>query len=62
VRRLVREVCRLNKGWFKPGYDYVILWRGSTAEADYRSVQSNMKAAIRKLGGKACEDHRVNRA
>lgn len=49
LRRLIREVCRRNKEWFKAGYDYVILVRSSAGELNYSLMESNVKAAIRRL-------------
>lgn len=62
VRRLIREVCRLNKEWFKSGYDYVILGRGSASEADYRSMESAVREAIQRLKVNSNEETCINGA
>ncbi|MEW6572309.1 MAG: ribonuclease P protein component [Bacillota bacterium] len=62
VRRLLREVCRLNEDCFKPGYDYVILGRGSAGEAGYGSMESAVKEAVRRLKENSIEDTRFSGA
>ncbi|MEW6172991.1 MAG: ribonuclease P protein component [Bacillota bacterium] len=47
VRRLLREVCRLNQEWFVQGYDYVVLGRVSAGNEDYGTIQRVIRQALR---------------
>ncbi|MEW6183278.1 MAG: ribonuclease P protein component [Bacillota bacterium] len=47
VRRLLREVCRLNPGWFIQGYDYVVLGRVSAGEEKYQTIQKVIRQALK---------------
>ncbi|RJX18355.1 MAG: ribonuclease P protein component [Ammonifex sp.] len=47
VRRLLREVCRLNQAWFQPGYDYVLLGMASTGKAEYAALEQAARRALR---------------
>ncbi len=41
VKRLVKEVCRLNAGGLKPGNDYVFVARVRMKDATYRDVEKS---------------------
>jgi ribonuclease P protein component len=47
IRRLLREACRLNPGWFEPGYDYVLLAGSSSGTVNRAAIE---QAARKVLG------------
>ncbi|RDV84573.1 ribonuclease P protein component [Ammonifex thiophilus] len=50
VRRLLREVCRLNPELFRPGFDYVLLGREGAEEASYWEIEADVREALRRGG------------
>lgn len=38
LKRLMKEVCRLNMEWFPEGFDYIIIARKSAADLNYHEV------------------------
>jgi ribonuclease P protein component len=43
VKRLVREVFRLNAAWFAPGRDYVVVARPSAAALDFGGMKNEIE-------------------
>ncbi|MGO0123467.1 ribonuclease P protein component [Desulfothermobacter acidiphilus] len=52
VRRLLREVYRLNPELFRPGYDYILLGRDASAKASYQEIEADVREALRRGGPK----------
>lgn len=40
IRRLLKEICRLNQDWFPEARDYVIIARRAAVEQDYRQLSA----------------------
>lgn len=49
VRRKLREACRLEFGFFAPGYDYVLIARQGAKEADVIGLRKKIRDALRQL-------------
>lgn len=49
LRRLLKEVCRLNKGIFGTGYDYMIIARKGSAGVDFNDIKLRMERLVRRL-------------
>mgnify|MGYP001252563306 FL=1 len=49
IRRLFREVCRLNKDKFPEGYDYVLLARRNVVGLNYRQVEETVFKLLQRL-------------
>jgi len=49
MRRLLREVSRLNPEWFRSGYDYVLLGRGTAGMEGYAAVARAVRQALDRL-------------
>lgn len=52
VRRLLREICRLNRQWFPGGHDVVIIARRDAAGQDFRSLAARLQRLTEKAGQK----------
>lgn len=50
VRRRLREIVRLNAPKLKTGYDLVLVARGRSVGADYRTLEAAYLSACGKLG------------
>ena len=49
VRRILREICRLNENWFPGGHDVVIIARSAARELGFRELAEH----VRKLAARA---------
>ncbi len=49
VRRRLREACRLEFGFFAPGYDYVLIARQGAKVATVAGLRQKISAALRQL-------------
>lgn len=52
VKRLIKEVCRLNTQGFKPGYDYVFVARVRMKDATYNDTFKSFSRLMDQLEGK----------
>ncbi|TXK77754.1 ribonuclease P protein component [Paenibacillus sp. N3.4] len=48
IRRIIKEIIRLNKESMTPHYDYIILARKPAAEMDYAEMEKSIWHVIRK--------------
>ena len=49
VKRILKEICRLNKDWFCDGYDYIVIPRKESGREKYRSFEEELYKLSRKL-------------
>lgn len=49
LRRLFKEVCRLNMDMFLPGYDYMIIARKGSADTDFHDVKARLNGLVSRL-------------
>ncbi|MCF8010175.1 MAG: ribonuclease P protein component [Clostridiales bacterium] len=49
LRRLFKEICRLNMDSFEPGYNYVIIARKGIKDCDFYEVKINIITMAKKL-------------
>lgn len=49
VRRLLKEVCRLNSNVFTGGFDLVLVARRGIVDLDYRRVEESVLKLIKKV-------------
>ncbi|MGB9803834.1 ribonuclease P protein component [Desulfofundulus sp.] len=52
VRRILREICRLNEGWFPQDCDVVIIARREAAGKNYQDLSGQLYNLARRLGRK----------
>ena len=38
IKRVLKEVCRLNQDWFKDGYDYILIPRAAILKMNYQQI------------------------
>lgn len=50
VKRILREICRLNISTFKVGYDCVIIARPRIVDENYYSIEKSFIRLIKKAG------------
>ncbi|MDA8097801.1 MAG: ribonuclease P protein component [Desulforudis sp.] len=50
LRRMLKEITRLNEGAFKPGFDYVIVVRPAAFGVDYSRLEQSLLRLARDLG------------
>lgn len=50
IKRILREVCRLNLEKVKKGYDYVIIARPRIVEEDYFTIEKSFLKLLKKAG------------
>lgn len=50
IKRVLREICRLNIVGFKNGYDCVIIARPRIINEDYESIKKSLMRLIKKAG------------
>lgn len=50
LRRMLKEIVRLNENWFKPGYDYVIMVRPAACGVGYSFLEKDLCRLARDLG------------
>jgi ribonuclease P protein component len=50
LRRMMKEIVRLNKESMAPHYDYIIIARKSAAEMNYQEMEKSIFHVIRKAG------------
>ncbi|WP_238442392.1 ribonuclease P protein component [Desulfofalx alkaliphila] len=48
VKRVLREICRLNKDRFEVGYDYVIIARTAAQDSDYQELEKSVLKLLNK--------------
>jgi ribonuclease P protein component len=53
VRRRLREVFRLNKDWFPPGHDVVLVAKRVAAEATYHELLEELRRSRQRLAREA---------
>ncbi|GBF32510.1 ribonuclease P protein component [Desulfocucumis palustris] len=49
VKRVLKELCRLNQQWFKEGYDYILIPRKGFSDRSFQQLRDDLG----KLTGKA---------
>lgn len=49
LRRVLKEVCRLNTEMFLHGYDYMIIARKGSSDTDFHDLKSRMECLVRRL-------------
>lgn len=49
VKRVLKELCRLNQHWFKEGYDYILIPRKGFKDRSFQQLKDDLY----KLTGKA---------
>ncbi|MBO8127866.1 MAG: ribonuclease P protein component [Peptococcaceae bacterium] len=49
VRRILKEICRLNEDQFEAGYDYVIVARPAVTKSNYHSLGQSLLSLVREL-------------
>jgi ribonuclease P protein component len=49
IRRLLKEICRLNPQFFNTGYEYVIIVRPEGAALDFKGAFSSLKFLAGKI-------------
>jgi len=50
IKRLLREVCRLNHAKIKPGYDFVLIARRGAVEKCYNDIEAAVMHCFRIAG------------
>lgn len=51
IKRVLKEICRLNSHWFKEGYDYIIIPRKDCVKKNYHTLKEDLYRITRKMGG-----------
>jgi len=46
VKRQLREICRLNPQWFKPGFDYIFIARSPIKSASFGEKTQGVKKLL----------------
>lgn len=49
IKRLLREICRLNLKQFKKGYNYVIIARVAAQNRSYAELEKSLLGVLKKL-------------
>jgi len=49
VKRLLKEVCRLDMQNFVPGYDYMIIARKGSADCEFNNIKARMVRLVYRL-------------
>lgn len=49
IKRVLKEICRLNSGWFRAGYDYIIIPRRDAVKRNYHELKEELFRLTRKL-------------
>ncbi|MCL6557305.1 MAG: ribonuclease P protein component [Firmicutes bacterium] len=52
VRRVLREICRLNEEWFPQGYDVVIIARREAVGKKFQDLATQLYQLTRRAGRK----------
>ncbi|MFZ5597872.1 MAG: ribonuclease P protein component [Bacillota bacterium] len=52
LKRVLREICRLNADWFGEGYDYIIIPRRDSARKGYQVLKEELFRLTKKIEGK----------
>lgn len=42
VKRMLKEICRLNTDWFDQGYDYIIIPKKNSGKESYHTFKEEM--------------------
>ncbi len=49
LKRLLREICRLNGQWFREGYDYIVITRKDAAQKGYHELEEELFRLTRRI-------------
>lgn len=49
IKRVLKEICRLNRQWFREGCDYIIIPRKDAAQTKYRDLEEELSRLARKI-------------
>ena len=49
IKRIIREICRLNIDQFDDGCDYVIIPRPAIVQCDYRQIEKSILNLLKRL-------------
>lgn len=49
IKRILKEICRLNTGWFRKGCDYIIIPRAGATKKNYLNFKEELLRLSRKL-------------
>ncbi len=49
MKRILKEICRLNSNWFKAGYDYVLIPRKSAIDKSYNDLQEELQRLVKRM-------------
>ena len=51
IKRVLKEICRINKNWFRQGYDYIIIPRKGSDKKNYPFLKEELFKLVRKMEG-----------
>lgn len=51
IKRVLKEICRLNAGWFRQGYDYIIIPRKGSDKKNHHFLKEELLKLVRKMEG-----------
>ncbi|MFZ5649117.1 MAG: ribonuclease P protein component [Bacillota bacterium] len=51
LKRILKEICRLNTHWFKEGYDYIIIPRRDSSRKNHHILKEELYRLSRKMDG-----------
>lgn len=49
TKRVLKEIVRLNREWFREGYDYIIIPKREAANRNYHELKEEMYKLTRKM-------------
>ncbi|NTW05267.1 MAG: ribonuclease P protein component [Peptococcaceae bacterium] len=49
IKRVLKEICRLNINWFKAGWDYVLIPRKAAADKSYSDLQDEVQRLVKRM-------------
>ena len=49
VKRILKEICRLNKTWFSEGYDYIIIPKRDSGKESYNTFKEELFKLSRRI-------------
>jgi ribonuclease P protein component len=49
LKRILKEICRIKKDWFKEGFDYIIIPRKNAQKKIYRELEEEIFRLTKKI-------------
>jgi len=49
IKRVLREICRLNSQWFKQGNDYIVIPRRGAAKKNFQELKEELSRLAKKI-------------